>query len=204
VIASTRTAGRDESALLGSLSKRGFDPRLVSGPEEACALAMAMIPDGALVSHGSSNTLREIGLMELLERDDRLRYGNPEWLAQSDPAARLEVRKRNSIFADVFLGSVQGIARTGQVVGCDAGGSRQAPYVWGPPKVIWVAGLNKVVDTLEDAIRRVYEVAYPLEEARRRSVTPDQGTSVNKLVIYEREPVAGRTTLILVPGRFGY
>ncbi len=96
------------------------------------------------------------------------------------------------------------MARTGQVVGCDAGGGRQGPYVWGPARVIWVAGANKIVDDLEAAIRRVYEVALPLEDARMRAVDGADGSSVNKLVIYEREKAVGRMTLVLAEEELGF
>jgi len=86
---------------------------------------------------------------------------------------------------------------------CDAGGGRQGPYIWGPPKLIWVAGANKVVADLDAAIRRVYEVALPLEDERIRASGDAAGSSVNKLVIYEREASPKRITLIIVAEELG-
>jgi YkgG family uncharacterized protein len=193
-----------DQTLLDALAARGFDPRVVANPDEAREAVLALLPDGALVSHGGSTTLEEIGLTDALAASDRLRYGNAEWLAEPEAAHRMQIRKRNSVFADVYLGSVQAIARTGQVVGSDFGGSRQGPYVWGPNRVIWVAGANKLVDDLESALRRVYEVALPLEDKRLREDEGADGSSVNKLVVYEREPRAGRTTLVLVREALGF
>lgn len=193
-----------DAELLRQLSQRHFDPRVAAGPEEALALVLALLPDGALVSHGGSTTLEQIGLVDALRSSSRVRYGNAEWLAEDDDARRLRVRKRNSVFADVYLGSVQAIARTGQVVGADAGGSRQGPYVWGPDRLIWVAGRNKVVADLDAALRRVREVALPLESERIRAAGDLSGSSVNKLVVYERERAPGRTTLVLVEAELGF
>jgi hypothetical protein len=189
---------RVDEPLLRALTARGFDARAVPSAQAARETVLALLPDGALVSHGGSTTLEQIGLPAALSGSARLRYGNAEWSAEDDAQRRTAVRKHSSIFADVFLGSVQAIARTGQVVGCDAGGSRQGPYVWGPRRVIWVAGANKIVVTLDAAIRRVYEVALPLEDARIREAGDAPGSSVNKLVIYEREP------LILVDAALGF
>ena len=194
---------RVDQALLDTLGRRNFDPRVVSGADEALQLVLSLLPDGALVSHGGSTTLEQIGLESVLATSSRVRYGNAEWLAEDDSELRTSIRKRNSVFADVYLGSVQAIARTGQVVGADAGGSRQGPYVWGPNRLIWVAGTNKIVADLNAAIRRVHEVALPLESERMRGAGEQAGSSVNKLVVYERDRV-GRTTLVLVEAELGF
>lgn len=65
------------------------------------------------------------------------------------------------------------------------------------------AALSKIVPHLDAAICRVYEVALPLEEERVRQ-EGGAGSAVNKLVVYEREPVPGRTTLILVQAVLGF
>src|SRR5213593_2208656 len=72
----------------------------------------------------------------------------------------------------------------------------------GPPHVIWVAGINKLVPNLEAGLQRVREVALPLEDQRmKRQGSP--GSSIGKLVIYERER-PGRITLVLAGERLGY
>lgn len=189
--------------LLAALAERGFDPRVADGRHEARELALSLLPEDALVSTGGSTTVDEIGLSEALAGSPRVRYGNAAWLREDDPELRLAARKQHSIFADAYIGSVQAITRAGEVLGADAMGSRQSMYVWGPQRVIWIAGANKIVADLQEAFRRVYEVALPLESERIRSLGGD-GSSVNKLVIYEREPVPGRTTLILVRESLGY
>lgn len=192
-----------DQTLLDGLAERGFDPRVVTDGDEARELVLSLLPADALVSSGGSTTLEQIGLEDALTSSESIRYGNLEWLAEDNVDRRLEVRKRNSIFADVYLGSVQAVARTGQVVGSDFGGSRQGPYVWGPKRLIWVAGANKIVDDLGAAFRRVYDIALPLEDARIRAAG-GSGSSVNKLVVYERDPLPGRTTLILVEAELGF
>jgi hypothetical protein len=193
-----------DDPLLEALTERGFDPRVAADADAARQMVLDLLPDGALVSHGGSTTIEQLGLDDALASCDRLRYGNAEWLAEDDFERRGAMRKRNSIFADVYLGSVQAVARTGQVVGADAGGSRQGPYVWGPKRLIWIAGMNKVVEDRDAAIRRVFEVCLPLEDARMRASGDGDGSSVNKLVVYEREPLPGRTTLVLVGQELGF
>ncbi|MGZ4430279.1 MAG: lactate utilization protein [Gaiellales bacterium] len=188
--------------LLQALAARNFNAQYVASSAEALARVIEMLPPGALVSHGTSATLLQIGLVEWLRATDRVRYGNARWTSIDDPAERARARKELSYRADVYLGSVQAVCRTGQVVGVDASGSRQAPYVWGPDRVIWVVGENKLVDDMEAALTRVREVAYPLEDERMRGL--GGRSSISKLVVYERETVPARISMVLVGESLGF
>jgi len=186
-----------------ALRSRGVEPIFASDRAAALAKILQMLPKGNLVSHGSSTTLIEIGLVDALKSPDAgIRYGNLEWQAEPDAAKRTRLRARLTAESDVFLGSVQAVCETGEVVSADAGGSRQAGYVFGPPKVIWVAGINKLVPTLEDGLRRLREVALPREDARMKKAGAP-GSYVGKLVIYERER-PGRISLVLVGETLGF
>ena len=186
-----------------ALKQRGITSIYVPDRHAALGTVLGLIPKGSTVAHGSSTTLQEIGLVDRL-RDPAAgyRYRNPEWQTESDATRRARIRAKLSVEADYYLGSVQAISETGEVIGADASGSRQAFYVYGPPHVIWVASINKLVPSLESGLRRVREVALPLEDQRmKRQGGP--GSSIGKLVIYERER-PGRTTLVLVGENTGF
>jgi len=186
-----------------ALEQRGVHVLFVSDRQAALAQVLELIPPGTSVAHGASTSLREIGLIDYLGRPDSpYRYLNSQWQAENDAAQRTRSRALLSVQADYFLGSVQAITDSGQVVSVDATGSRSAFYMYGPPHVIWVAGINKLVATLDDAVRRVREVAFPLEDQRMRQ-TGASGSSIGKMVIFERER-PGRTTLILVGEPLGF
>ncbi len=186
-----------------ALRRRGVEPTFVPDRRAALAKVLEMLPRGAFVSHGTSTTLIEIGLIEVLGSGAAgIRYGNLAWQAETDPAKRGRLRAKLTAESDVFLGSVQAISETGAVVGADASGSRQAGYVFGPLRVIWVAGINKLVPTLEDGLRRLREVALPQEDARMKKAGAE-GSFIGKLVIYERER-PGRISLILVGENLGF
>lgn len=186
-----------------ALEARGVHPVFVKDRRAALAKLWELIPKGSAVAHGTSTTLIEIGFVDAMKRPDSgYRYLNAEWQAENDAVRRGRLRARLSVEADVFLGSVQAICETGEVVGADASGSRQAFYTYGPPRVIWVAGRNKLVPTLEDGLRRVREVALPLEDRRIRAAG-GSGSAIGKLVVYERER-PGRITLVLVGEDLGF
>ena len=155
------------------------------------------------MAHGSSTTLRQIGLVDALKSSPKYAYGNAEWLAEPDAVRRNSLRRRISVDADVYLGSVQAITRGGQVLGADFSGSRQAFYLFGPAKVIWVAGVNKIVNSLGAAFERIQKVALPKEDARMKD-TGGFGSAVNKIAVYEAEPIENRITLVLVNDELGF
>src|SRR5207245_994767 len=180
-----------------AVRERGITPIFVPDVRAALDALHKRIPKGAAVAHGSSTTLQEIGFIDHLKKvPSGYRYLNPEWQAEDDPTRRGRIRAKLSVEADYFLGSVQAISETGEVIAADASGNRQAFYVYGPSHVIWVAGINKLVPTVEAGIRRVREVALPLEPERVRR-GGGTGSYSGKLVVYDRER-AGRTTLIAV------
>ncbi len=187
----------------GALRERGVEPAFVPDRAAALATVLEMLPKGKLVSHGTSTTLIEIGLVDAL-RDPAagIRYGNLEWQSEADAEKRGRLRARITAESDVFLGSVQAICETGEVLGADASGSRQMGYVYGPAQVIWVAGMNKLVPTLEDGLRRLREIALPQEDARMKR-TGAPGSFLGKIVIYARER-PGRIRLVLVGEKLGF
>jgi L-lactate utilization protein LutB len=186
-----------------ALQERGVQSSFVPDRQAALAKLLELIPPGAQVAHGHSTTLEEIGLVDYLEGPDSgYRYLNAEWEAEEDAAERRRLRARLSIASDYYLGSVQAVCETGQVVAADATGSRQAFYIYGPPHVIWVAGINKLVSTLDDGLRRLREVALPLEDQRTKSAGR-RGSYIGKRVVYERER-PGRITLVLVGESLGF
>ncbi len=186
-----------------AMNERGFGTIFVPDRDTALRTVLEMIPKGSAVAHGTSTTLIQIGLVDCLKRPDSgYRYMNLEWLAEDDTTKRSRLRGRLSLESDYFLGSIQAICETGEAIGSDFGGSRQAFYTFGPPHVIWVAGINKIVPTVEAGIRRVREVALPLEDQRVKQ-TGGAGSKVGKLVIYEFER-PGRITLVLVGEDLGF
>ncbi len=175
----------------------------VENGSAALAKIEEIIPPGSEVMNGSSTTLIEIGY------EDLLNSGKPSWkdlhkavTSVEDVAKRADVR-RKAVTAEYFLSGVNAIAMTGELVSCDATGSRVGAWPIAAKNLILVAGVNKIVPTLEDALQRIKEYAYPLEDARARkaSGTPSR---IGKCVILANERQTGRVTLILIDDRLGY
>lgn len=190
-------------ATLQAVKGRGFEAFLVANRAEALNKVQELIPRGASVMAGASVTLDEIGFTDYLKSGQHP-YQNLKVaiLAEKDPGKQALLR-RQSVTADYYLGSVQAIAQSGEIVSCDASGSRTGPYSYGPGKVLWVAGVNKIVLDLAQALRRVREHCVPLEDKRMKSLGYP-GTTLARILIFEREIFPQRTTLVLVREKLGF
>lgn len=188
-----------------SLRERGMEVFIVQNRAEALEKIKALIPQGASVMNASSTTLDQIGFT------DYLKAGEHGWnnlhvpiLEGKDPQKQAMLRKQ-SILADFFLGSVHAIVETGQTVTASASGSQIPSHAYSSDHVIFVAGTHKIVPTLEDAMHRVREYVYPLENQRMKDVGLG-GSVISKMLIFEREPAfTGRKLqMILVNEVLGF
>jgi L-lactate utilization protein LutB len=193
----------DVEATAEEVRKRGIAVIVSRNGDEALSALKKLIPPGSEVMNGSSTTLIEIGFEEYVQ-------GNKSgWndvhtriTAENDERKRAELR-RKSVTAEYFVSGANAIARTGEIVACDASGSRVGAWAFGAGHLILVVGINKIVPTLEDALRRVHEYAYRLENVRAHKVYGIPST-IGKCVILAREKNEGRITLILVKEALGY
>lgn len=186
-----------------NLGEHGFDVVLVDSAADAREELIDRIPSGASVMDGHSTTLEEIGFVEYyMEGDHDWENLHEEVFAIADDEERLRAR-REAQAAEYFVGSVNAIARTGELVAADASGSRIGAYPFAASNVLLVAGTNKIVADLDAAVARIEEVAYPLEDARAQDAY-GAGSIVAKQLLFRHETEPGRTTLVLVRDSLGY
>ncbi len=185
-----------------AVKARGIEVVLVQDGSRALEKIVELIPSGSEVMNGSSTTLIEIGYDDQLIADRSWKDLHAVVISEDDAEKRNEIR-RKSVTAEYFLSGVNAIAATGELVSCDATGSRVGAWPFAARKLILVAGVNKIVPTLQDALQRVLEYAFPLEDARFRRIY-GLPSRIGKCVILASEAQQGRITLILVKERLGY
>jgi hypothetical protein len=191
---------------LESVNARGIHAELVGTKEAALERTKALIPPGALVMTGASVTLQQIGFEAvLISGDHPWRNFKADLLAETDPVKQAAMRRQGTL-AEFYLGSVNALAETGELVFASGSGSQLPAYAYTSRNVIWVVGTHKITPTLEDALRRIREYVLPLEDQRQRSVGNRAGSQINKILIIEREPayVRRNLTLILVNEQLGF
>ena len=163
---------------------------------------LEIIPIGAEVFAASSITLNALGITEEIDKSghyDSVR----EKLALMDRKTQNREMIKLGATPEYMIGSVHAVTETGQVIVVSKTGSQLAGYVAGAAHVIWVVGIQKIVPTLEDGMERVEEYTLPLESARAFKAFGIY-SSINKLLIVNKEFMPGRTTMILVKENLGY
>ena len=191
--------------LVKNLQARHFEAYYCSNKEEALKKALELIPEGAVVGWGGAMTCEQIGLMDALKAGP---YKAMDRNTAKDAAER-EAMMKQMMVADVFLTGANGLSLDGQMVNIDGTGNRLAPICYGPDMILVVAGMNKVEDTLEAAVRRARTVAAPMNKQRFGNVTPcgvtgtcadckSEGCICNQILITRHCRPAGRIKFILV------
>lgn len=160
------------------------------------------IPADVTVMNGRSTTLHELGFIDYLQREDGFTYLNDQ-IRQIDDAERRDEARRDAVTADVFFDSPNAIAATGEIVGVNGKGTSLGAWPYPAKRLILVCGTNKIVPALDDAIDRVRNVAYPLEDARVQAAE-NHGSVIGKMLIYEYEKQDHRTELVLIDGNYGF
>lgn len=148
--------------LVKNLKGRHFDAYYCATKAEALEKALELIPKDATVGWGGVMSAHQIGLVEALHQGDYRPIDRDKYVT---PEEKLQAAK-DSMFADVFLTGANALSLDGEMVNIDGTGNRVAAIVYGPKEVLVIAGMNKVVDTLEDAITRARTVAAPLNQQR--------------------------------------
>ena len=186
-----------------NIKSRGINAILVDNKRQAIEKIKEIIPKGSEVTNGSSTTLNEIGFTDYLKSEQHgWKNIHEEIIKEKDIQKQMDLR-RKSVTAEYFLGSVNAIAKTGELVACDASGSRVSAYSFAAKNLILVAGINKITKNLEEAMKRIREYVYPLENERAQKAYGMPSTT-GKWVIIEREIIPNRITLILIREKLGF
>lgn len=191
--------------LVKNLKSRHFDAYYCPTKKDALAKALELIPEGASVGWGGVMSAHQIGLVEALNAGN---YRAIDRDKCATPEEKLQAAK-DSMFADVFLTGANALSLDGEMVNIDGTGNRVAAIVYGPKEVLVIAGMNKVTDTLEDAITRARTVAAPLNQQRFQLNNPCTVTGTcadcksetcicNQILITRHCRPVGRIKFILV------
>lgn len=189
---------------VSALKARNFDVVLVDNGEKALAEVVRTIPPKSKVLNGSSTTLAEIGFMETLNKGTN-QWNNlhEEVLKEPDMIKRSDLRRRLTAEADYFLASANAVTKDGRLVAVDASGSRVGAIPFVAKKVLLVIGVNKIVENLDEAFKRVKEYIVPLEDQRMMKMY-NAHTSPRKWIIIDGERDPQRIKLILVKEPLGF
>ncbi len=184
-----------------ALEANGIKTFVVESGDAARKLVLDLIPEGTEVFNSRSRTLEEIGLAAEIESETRYQPVRPRLIALDRATQAREIRKLGAA-PDVFVGSVHAITEKGQMLIASAGGSQLTPLAYGAGTVILVVSTQKLVGSLDEGFRRIYEYSFPLEDARLQQAI-GMHSMVNKILLINGE-LPGRITVVLVKENLGF
>lgn len=155
-------------SVIKEMKKRGIEGFYCETSADAVEQVLSMIEEESTVASGGSMTLEESGILPAV------REGNYQYIDRMLAKTEDEKRKvyAQSVMADTFLMSSNAVTLDGQLVNIDGNGNRVACLITGPKQVIVVAGMNKLVSTVEEGIDRVHNIAAPPNGVRLGLQTP--------------------------------
>ena len=198
--------------LVKNLKRRNMEAFYCTTAQEAVGKVMELIADGSSVTWGGSMTVRDMGIPQALKERGTLEVLDRDTV--SDPAQKQQMYLR-AFSADVFLSSANAISEDGVIVNIDGNGNRVAAISWGPKKVIFIIGLNKVAQTVEAAIARARSTASPINAQRFDIATPCHADGMchncnspesicSYIHLLRNSRTPGRHVVVLVGEDFGY
>ena len=136
--------------MIKNLNRRNMEAFYCPTAEEAVKKVSELIADGSSVTWGGSMTVRDLGIPDMLRRRGTLEVLDRD-LVEGEAVHDIYLR---AFTADVYLTSANAISEDGVIVNVDGNGNRVAAITWGPKKVIFIIGMNKVAQTVEAALSR--------------------------------------------------
>lgn len=152
-----------------NLNKNNMKTVFVNTKEDVLNLVKEIIPKNASVGVGGSSTLKECGIISMLQMGE---YNFYDRYKDGFSQKEIDDVMRKSFAADYYLSSSNAITENGELYNVDGKGNRLAALNFGPEKVIIVAGKNKIVKDLKEADIRVKTVAAPKNTVRLNRNTP--------------------------------
>ena len=197
--------------MVKAMQRRHFDAYYCATASEAKAKVNELIPDGASVTWGGTMTVRDMDIPKMLQERGTLKVWDRDKVETPEEKQEMYLR---AFSTDVYLSSANAISEDGVIVNIDGNGNRVAAITWGPKKVIFVIGLNKVAQNVEAALARARSTASPINAARFDIKTPCQTDgvchncnspeSICNYVHFLRNSPRGRHVVVLVGENLGY
>ncbi|MCR1934978.1 lactate utilization protein [Clostridium tepidum] len=195
-----------------SLEENNMNGYLVNDREELIGKIKEIVKEGSKVSCGGSMTLFETGVIE------HLKSGRYEFLDRyKDGLTPQDIKNiyRESFFADAYFTSSNAITENGELYNVDGNGNRVAAMLYGPDKVIIIAGVNKIVRNLDEAIKRNVYISAPANTKRLQKKTPcaklgycvdckSEERICNEYTLIKRQGNKDRIHVIFINEDFGY
>ena len=197
--------------IIKELKKRNMEGYFYEDSASCVNAIMEMMEDGSVVSWGGSESVKECGLMDAVQKGN---YQLIDRFSGKTPEEGRQLYARATL-ADYYLMSTNAITLNGELINIDGAGNRVACLIHGPRNVMIVAGMNKLVTDISSGYDRVKNIASPANVQRLGKNTPCFHTGrcddcfspdciCSQTVITRRSGIPGRIKVFLVAEDLGY
>lgn len=199
------------NTIIKNLNKRKMRAYYCRDKKEALEKIFELIPEGASIGWGGSETLKEVGIIQ------KAAEGSFQCFDRKKAKSKEEEKDIYGKICgcDYYFMSSNAITVDGELINIDGNGNRVAFLCFGPENVFVVVGMNKVVSNVEEGIRRTKNVAAPSNTIRLGKKTPCAITGVchdcqsddcicAQTVITRRSMIQDRITVFLIGEELGY
>jgi L-lactate utilization protein LutB len=196
-----------------NLEKNEFKALYFSNKDDAKDYIKKIAENYNSVGFGGSITV-----VNELEIDKMVKEAGKEVLNHNRPELSLEeklVIRKKQLTCDLFITSANAVTKDGKIVNVDGIGNRVAASIFGPKKILIVAGVNKITKDIHAALKRVKEIAAPMNANRLGSKTPcaetgecvdckSPGRICRVTVIMDKKPKLSDMEVIIIGENLGY
>jgi len=184
-----------------ALEINGIKSYFVENREKAKEKILALLPAGAEVMDMSSETLREIGIPEIVNSG---KYNSvKEKLKGMKRETQGREMQRIGVAPEFAIGSVHAVTEDGKLMIASLTGSQLSAYAYGADHIIFVIGTQKIVKDMDEAMKRINEYVFPLENERAKKVYGME-SSINKILLISKEFKKDRIHIIFVNEKLGF
>lgn len=195
-----------------ALKKNNFKAEYAGTKEEARNKVLELVESSTSIGIGGSMTTIELGLVEEFAKSGKVILDHAA--AGLSAEEKLEIR-RKQLTCDCFISSTNAVTLDGKLVNVDGTGNRVSAMIFGPKKVVIVAGINKIASDLDAALERLEMYAAPMNNKRLNIPNPCTATGIcmncsgstricNVTTIIRKKPSQTDINIIIVGEELGY
>ncbi len=199
------------NTIIKNLNTRNIEGYFFESSKEAVLAILNMMPKGSSVTWGGSETLKESGMLDALQKGD---YSLIDRSTATTPAERRNQYSQMGL-ADYFFMSTNAITMNGELVNIDGNSNRVGLLVHGPAHVMILVGMNKLAADVESAVKRIRTYACPANARKLNKKTPcgvigkcseclSAECMCNQVVITRRSGHPGRIKVFFIAEELGF
>lgn len=151
--------------VMAALVANNMNAVYAESKEDILEAVKNILPKGATISSGGSQTLIESGVLELLKG------GDYDYLDRFNCENQLDVFK-GIIGCDYYFCSSNAVTENGELINVDGFANRISALSFGPKNVVVIVGENKIVKNAKEGFLRIKKVAAPKNCVRLSCDTP--------------------------------